>query len=200
MCLARCEGECVAVVPQGTPVEDLWVEMAMYAIIHAEQAGVAYLMSPGGMESDDFAAVVRKEDLQRARRQFPALSIEHSLQAAGIALKRPATKELPFMFDNILETAQALEDEGDWARAADIFDKLPARYANNLWMMEQRAHALFHLGSRDEEAAALLGGINRSRPTVESLLLAARLCRRNDRLGEAVELLQQAEAKLQWKG
>lgn len=197
-CLAKCDGDCVAIVPEGTPIGDMWVERTLHALVNNPAPNVGYLLEspPDGA----LAAVLRKDELLAARRAAPASSIRQSLLRAGISLRNPCDAELAFMFDDILHTAGALEEEGDWERAAEIYSKLPGKFANQLWMKERTAEALLNLGTRDEEVLALTGEINAVRPTVESLLLEARVQKRLGRLEAAVALLQDARRRLEWKG
>jgi glycosyltransferase involved in cell wall biosynthesis len=198
-CLERCEGECVALVTPGAQVKDLWVESARHALIHNPHPAVGYLLE-GPQEAEIPLAVVWKDGLRSARRATPALNARESLREAGISLVAPTLAECPFAFDGILRTADDVAAEGNWAKAAELFDKLPGKFANDLWMMEKRAMALHHTGAGAEEALRLCVEINRQRPSVESLLLEARLRRERDQLPQAVELLESARRQLVWKG
>ena len=198
-CLRRCEGDCVALVPLGTPIHELWLEMPRHALIHNPKPDLGYFLAgPGHPEIPP--AVLRKEELAAARLANPALNARESLREAGIQFFRPTLAECPFAFDEILHTAQDVEKEGDWGKAAEIFGKLPGKFANELWMKEKQAMAMYRTGSGMEEAARLCREINEQRPTVESLLLEAKLCRENDRLPEAAALLESARQRLLWKG
>ncbi len=196
--LAQCDGDCVAIVPEGTPVDELWVEKALYALVNSNQPNVGYLIA--GPADGAPAAILRRSELLAARRANPAASLRSSLLRAGIALRTVETAELPFMFDDLLHTATALEEDGDWARAAEIYGKLPGKFANQLWMKERTAMALSHLGSRDEEVLALAHEVNAARSTVDSLLLEAKVRRRLGQLETAAGLLEEARRRLVWKG
>ncbi len=197
-CLAQCEGDVVAIVPEGTPVGDAWVEQALYALVNNPQPKVGYMLR--GPADGALAAVIRKDELLAARSAGPASSIRQSLLRAGLSLRSPTNIEMPFMFDDLLHTATALEEDGDWDRAAEIYSKLPGKFSNRLWMNERTAAAMYNLGTRDPEALALCQEINSQRPTVESLLLEAKLQRRLGQLERSAGLLQEARHRLQWKG
>jgi glycosyltransferase involved in cell wall biosynthesis len=198
-CLRRCEGECVALMPPGTQVKNLWVEMGRYALLHNSAPRAAYLMD-GPPNPEIPPAVLWKEDLQAARLASPALNVRESLRRAGIQFLTPTLADCPFAFDEVMRTAEDVEAEGDWERAAKLYQKLPDKFANELWAKERRAMALHHTGADEEEAMRLCHEVNRERPSVESLLLEARLRREHGQLPEAIDLLESARQQLQWKG
>jgi glycosyltransferase involved in cell wall biosynthesis len=198
-CLRRCEGDCVALMPSGTAVKDLWVEMGRYALLHNSVPKAAYFME-GPADPEVPPVVLWKDDLQAARQASPALNVRESLRQAGIQLIAPTLADCPFAFDEIMRTATDVEAEGDWERSARLFEKLPEKFANELWSKERRAMALHHTGADEEEAMRLCREINQERPSVESMLLEARLRREHDQLPEAIRLLETARLQLQWKG
>ena len=191
--LQRAEETYVAVVPSGLPVEDMWLECPLYALINnAGEAG--YLLE--GSDSGRWGAVLRRNDLLRARRRYPHLSVAASLEACGVGVRAPKPEELPFQFDELLRQAQLAEAEGSWAAAAQLFEYMAAHHRNELWMKAMAARAYFEAG-RHAQADQLSREVNRTRPTVDTLLLEAKVHRQKHDYAGAIRLLGQAE---QWLG
>jgi hypothetical protein len=151
-----------------------------------------------GSTDERWAAVVRKGDLQYARRSFPNLPVRQSLKAAGIVLRQPGFEELPFQFDNLLGEAQLEEKNGNWARAAEMFEYIADNHMNQLSMKAQAAKAFFKAGGH-ARAAGLSCEVNQQRPTVDTLLLEAKVKREKKNLVSAIELLKRAEQILEGK-
>lgn len=190
--LRRCEGEYVAILPSGAPVEEMWVEHPVGALMSSTRPE-GFLLEGAG--SQPWAAVLRRTDLEDARRTFAHLSIEASLAAGGVDLRQARPDELPFQFDDLLLQAKLAEADGDWATAARLFTHMSERFQNELWMKAMAARAYFK--ADDYEKAGLLSHeVNRLRPTVDTLLLEARVCRQRRKFKEAIRLLWQAEQAL----
>ena len=187
--LERCEGEYIAVVPSGFPVSDMWVENPLYALIHCINDRQGFLMEQANDEL--WAAVMKKEDLQFARRSFPDLSVSESLAAAGITLRRPDFEEFPFQLDNLLHRALLLEKDGDWLEAAKMYEHIADRHQNVLWMKGLAAKAYFEMGNH-VQARSLFREINQQRPTVQGLLMEGKIERENKQFNSAIELLTKA--------
>jgi len=195
--LQRGDETYVAVVPSGLPIEDMWVENSLYALIN-NPAGRAGFLLHGG-DSQVWSALLRRDDLQRARRSYPHLSVEASLIACGVGVRRPLPEELPFQFDDLLRQAKLAETEGNWAAAAQLFEYMAAHYRNELWMKAMAARAYFEAG-RHADAGQLSCEVNRTRPTVDTLLLEAKIRRQKNDYAAAIRLLGQAERWLGWQG
>jgi len=194
--LARCEGEYVAIVPSGFPMREFWVEDSLHALVNSSA-------NNEGFELEDsterlWAVVVRKNDLQYARRSFPHLSVRESLNAAGIAIRRLQPEEIPFQFDQLLEKAKSAEKNGNWSKAAEMFEYITEHYQNELWMKTLAAKASFKAGGHIR-AAELSREVNRQRPTVDTLLLEAKVKREKNDFNSAINLLQKAEQILEGK-
>lgn len=190
--MQRSEGDYVAIVPENLAIEEMWVENPLYALINSVgRAGV--LME--GATPQSWAAVLRRSDLEQARRSHPHLSVEASLTASGIQTHRPQAEELPFQFDELLRQARAAEADGNWATAARLFERMAERHQNTLWMRTMAARAYFKAGNR-ARAELLSREINRERPTVDTLLLEARAQRRKGDFDAAIHLLGRAEQVL----
>ncbi len=190
--LQRTEGKYVALVPTGLPIEDMWVEDPTYAIIRNGQNREGFLLE--GAEGRRWGAVVKRTDLQWARQAHPHLSVEASLTACGIRVRRPTPQELPFQFDELLRRGKLAEADGNWPAAADLFEQMGQRYHNELWMRTMAARAHFEAGHR-EKAGRLSNEVNRFRPTVDTLLLEAKVRRQERDFAGAIRLLSEAE---QW--
>lgn len=191
--LRRAEGAFVAIVPGAMPIEEMWVEDPLYALIHSASDREALLLE--GVGEGLWGVVVKTADLRQARRTYPHLSVKESLEACGLRLRPPHPEELPFQFDELLRQAWQAEADGDWALAARAYEHLAARHRNELWMKSLAANAHFRAGHH-VQAGRLSRQVNQVRSTVETLLLEAKVCRRNRDFQNAIGLLEQAERGL----
>jgi glycosyltransferase involved in cell wall biosynthesis len=191
--LARCEGDYVVVVPNGMPINEMWIEDPLYALLNSavERQAVEIEASTDLL----WSAVVKKDDLLLARRSFPHLPLRQSLQAAGITIRKLRPEEIPFQFDSLLKEARLAEKNGSWAEAAEIFAFTGERYQNRLWMKALTAKALFKAGAHTK-AAELSRQVNQQRPTIDTLLLEAKVCREKKDFNSAIELLKKTEQML----
>jgi tetratricopeptide (TPR) repeat protein len=194
--LAICDGEYIAIVPSGFPIREFWVEDSLHALVNSS-------VNKEGFELEDstdklWAVVVRKNDLQYARRSFPNLSVRESLNAAGIVIRRLQPEEIPFQFDQLLEKAHAAEKNGNWSKAAEMFEYITEHHENELWMKTLAAKASFKAGGHIR-AAELSREINRQRPTVDTLLLEAKVKHKKKDFHSAIKLLEKAEQILEGK-
>ncbi|MHC4460045.1 MAG: tetratricopeptide repeat-containing glycosyltransferase [Planctomycetota bacterium] len=194
--LARCDGEYVAIVPSGFAIREFWVENSLHALINNSVGGEGFELE--GSTDKLWAAVLRRSDLQYARRGFPNLSVWKSLKAAGISIRHPSSEELPFQFDNLLGEAQLAEINGNWAQAARMFEYIADNHQNELLMKTRAAKAFFKAGDH-ARSAELSCEVNQQRPTVDTLLLEAKVKRENIFFESAIELLRRAEQILEGK-
>ncbi|MHC4060023.1 MAG: glycosyltransferase [Planctomycetota bacterium] len=194
--LLQCEGDYVTILPSGFSMRNMWVEDSLYALIDSPAKREAYELE--GSTDTLWAAVLRRSDLQHARTRFPNLQIRESLEAAGIVLSRLRPDQIPFQFEQLLKDAQVAEKGGDYAKAAEIFEYIGDNYQNELWMKSAAAGALFKLGNY-KRATELCHELQRRRPTVNTLLLQARIRRRENDFDSAIDLLQRAENILEGK-
>ena len=194
--LARCDGEYIAIVPSGFGIEEMWVEGPLYALINSSVSGEGFELE--GSTDMLWAAVVRKDDLQDARKNFPNLSVQESLKAAGIVLRQPGFEELPFQFDNLLQEARLAEKNGNWEQAAQMFEYIADHHKNELGMRALAAKAFFKAGGY-ARAAELSCEVNQRRPTVDTLLLEAKINLEEKNFNSAIELLKRAEEILEGK-
>ena len=194
--LARCAGEYVAIVPSGFEVKEMWVENALYALINSSIVREGFELEGSGDKV--WAAVIRKDDLQYARRRYPNLAVRESLEASGIVLRRASFEELPFQFDNLLNQARLAEKEGDWSGAGRQFEYIAEHHGNGIGMKALAAKAFFKAGGL-ARAAELSSEVNRGRPTVDTLLLEAKVKRGERDFHSAIELLERAEQILEGK-
>ena len=191
--LRRAEGAYVAIVPGSMPIDEMWVEDPLYALIHSASDQEGLLLE--GIGERLWGAVLKDTDLRQARRAYPHLSVNESLKACGIRVRPPQLEELPFQFDELLRQAWQAEADGDWALAARAYEYLAARHRNELWMRSLAANAHFRAGHH-VQAGRLSRQVNQVRSTVETLLLEAKVCRRNRDFQNAIGLLEQAERGL----
>ncbi|OHB79352.1 MAG: hypothetical protein A2Z25_15815 [Planctomycetes bacterium RBG_16_55_9] len=191
--LERCEDEYIAIVPDGFPIENVWIEGALYALINSPPGRRGFELK--GSTDRLWAAVVRTDNLRLARRNSPHLPVRESLKAAGVVLRHPNFEELPFQFDGLLGQAQSAQKDGDWAQAARMFECIADHHQNVLWMTRLAAKAYFKAGEH-ARAAELSRRVNQQWPTVDTLLLEAKLKREEKDFNSAIELLKAAEQTL----
>jgi hypothetical protein len=177
-------------VPSG---ESMYIERSLVPLMHQKRHDIAFEIP----ESDDvhFGAAVFADSLNRALRQAPAMNVKESLLAAGIEVRKPVFKEYPFQFDNLLGAAELCQLDGQWHKAAQVYAHIAEHYGNMLWMQTRRANALVQSG-RLPQAAQAIAEVNRIRPTVASLLIAARAEKKQNRHRQAIAFYQQAIAIL----
>jgi glycosyltransferase involved in cell wall biosynthesis len=194
--LAGCEGEYIAIVPSGFPIREFWVEDSLNALINNSDNNEGFELE--GSTETLRAVLVRKNDLQYARRTYPHLPAHESLKSAGIAIRRLHPEEIPFQFDQLLQEARSEEKNGNWSKAAEIFEYITQHHRNELWMKTLAAKAFFKAGGHNK-AAELCREVNQQRPTVDTLLLEAKLKREKKDFNSALELLRRAERILEGK-
>jgi glycosyltransferase involved in cell wall biosynthesis len=187
--LQRAEGKYVAVVPTELPIADLWVEDAVHAVLRSGTNGEGILL--GAPDSAQRGLVATRSDLLRARQAHPHLSVEASLAACGVRVRGPSPEEIPFQFDELLRHGKLAEADGDWSLAARLFEQMGRRYHNELWMKTMAARAHFEAGNR-MKASRLSREVNRVRPTVDTLLLEAKIRRQQRDFTGAIRLLEEA--------
>jgi glycosyltransferase involved in cell wall biosynthesis len=192
--LEKCDSEYIGIVTSGLSINDMWIENSLYAIINSPDSRRGY--EPEGSTDELWAVVVKKDDLQFARRSFPNLPVRESLKAAGIELRHPNFEELPFQFDKFLKQARSAEKDGDWRQAGQMFEYIAENHQNELWMKRLAAKAFFKAGDHSR-AVELSESVNRQRPTVNTLLLEAKIKRENKDFASAIELLKTAEQILE---
>jgi glycosyltransferase involved in cell wall biosynthesis len=191
--LRSCEGDFVAIVPAGLPVEEMWIEEPLYALINNPLSQQGYQLDSSTEQL--WSAVVRKDELLEARRKFPQLSVQQSLMSSGVSVRKLRPDEIPFQFDSLLKEGRTAGGNGDWSLAAEIFEYIADHYQNQLWMRSLAAGALFKAGER-KRAAELAKKVNACRPTVDTLLLEAKMHKREKNFQSAIALLQNARGIL----
>ena len=194
--LPQCQGEYVAVVPSSFDVRKFWLEDSLYALINNRRRRQAFELE----HSNDglWAAVLERQDLQCARHSFGRLTLRESLEAAEITMNKLLPEQIPFQFDQLLEQAQVHERQGNYQQAAEIFEYIPEHYGNRLVMNALAAQAHFkaeNLTRADE----LINRLNRERPTVDTLLLEAKIRRRQKDFDAALKLLEEARQIIKGK-
>jgi len=192
--LAGCEGELVALVPKDLSIGQMWLEDPLYGLINSTHSREAIKLE--GSTDKSWAMVIRKDELQHVRDNFPDLSIHESLKADGVVIRPLCPEEIPFQFDQLLCQAAAEEKQNNWSEAARILEYMAEHYQNELWMRSRTARALFEAG-RFKEAAELSSRVNQQRPTVETLLLEAKIRHKEKEFTRAIELLEKAEQILE---
>jgi glycosyltransferase involved in cell wall biosynthesis len=194
--LAQCDGDYVAIIPNGFDIGELSIEDALCGLLGRPP-------TPEAIELDHstdtlWAAVLQKSNLRHARDSFPNLPVRQSLEAAGVTLRKPRPADIPFQFDQLLEQAQRTEKNGDPAKAGQMFEHIAAEYQNQIWMKSLAAAAWFNAGD-SSRAADISRRLNQTRPTVDTLLLEARIRRKEKDFGGSIDLLQCALQILQGK-
>ena len=194
--IKSCDGHYIAIVPDSLKIEEMWVEKSLYALINCSIDRQAFLLAES--DNENLAVIIKKENIEYARKSFPHLNLPESLKAAGISLRMPDYEEYPFQFDNILHQAMSEEKNGNWLQAAEMYMYLAENHMNQLWMKRFAAKALFKAGKHNM-AASIFDEINQQRPTAETLLLEAKFRREEKKYNSAIELLHEAEKTIQGK-
>jgi glycosyltransferase involved in cell wall biosynthesis len=191
--LQVADGDYIAIVPNNFPIDDTWVEESVYALINNSDAHTAFEL----VRATDklWAAVIRKSHLQQARRRFSRLSVRQSLHACDIVIRKPTQKERPFKFDNLLYEADTAKSDGNFKQAGRIFEYIAENHKNELWMQTLAAKAFFQAGDL-LRATQLSRMVNQKCPTVDTLLLQAKLLRQQKDFCNAIQLLEKANSIL----
>jgi len=124
--------------------------------------------------------------------------VRESLNAAGIKVRRVQPAEIPFQLDQLLCQSETAGKDGNWAQAGLMLEDIAGRYGNELWIKYRAAEAYFKAGEFDK-ACELVRRINDKKPTVDSLLLDAKLKRREKDFRRAIVQLEEAERILEGK-
>lgn len=191
-----CEGDFVAIVPNGAAIQSAeisFLERSLYPLLQNPLRNVAFELTEAA--PDNWSAVFRINELREARRQYSHLPLAESMRAAGIEFRKPTQKDYPFQFDNFVHLAIQQCREGDWGQAVKVFDYAADRFGNTLWMQTLKANALYHQ-SRWEQSAALAEQLNRTCPTAARLMIEARARRKLNDFAAAAALYRRAEAIL----
>jgi tetratricopeptide (TPR) repeat protein len=171
----------------------MYIERSLVPLMNQKRHDLAFEI----LESDQmhFGTAVFAESLNRALRQSPMMSIKDCLLAAGIEVRKPVFKEYPFQFDNLLGAAELCQLDRQWHKAAQVYAHIAEHYGNTLWMQTRQANALVQCG-RLPQAAKVIAEVNRIRPSVASLLIAARAEKKQKHHPEAIAFYQRALAIL----
>jgi vancomycin resistance protein YoaR len=192
--LEKCDSEYIALVTSGFPINDMWIENPLFALMNNPKRRLGY--EPEKATNEIWAVVLAKEDMQVARRSFPDLPVRESLNAAGIVFKHPDFDEMPFQFDNLLQQAFSAEKDKNFSQAGQMFEYIAENHRNKLWMKRLAAKAFFK-ASDYTRAAELSHKINQQQPTVDTLLLEAKIKREKENFNSAIDLLKTAEQILE---
>jgi glycosyltransferase involved in cell wall biosynthesis len=187
--LKVCEGDYVAIVPSGLPIEEMWIEEPLYALINNQHMEQGYRINASTEEL--WAGVFRKDELLDVRKKFGHLSLQQSVMNSGMAFRKLRSDEIPFQFDCLLKEGRTAEQNGNWLQAAEIFEYIADHYQNQLWMKGLAAGALFKAGEH-KRAAKLAKSINACKPTVDTLLLEARMHKQEKDFPAAIAILEDA--------
>ncbi len=133
-----------------------------------------------------YAEIVRRKRPPRPSNGTEKISVESA----------PARPDSP---EEVLSLASRHETEGNWRRAAELYQQLLVTAEAKSDLEHLTAQAMYRGGDHGQ-AMELCRGVNERRPTVDSLLLEAWLHRNSDNDEAALEALQQAEQILSWKG
>jgi glycosyltransferase involved in cell wall biosynthesis len=193
--LKRCEGDFVAVVPQGLPIRPYWVENPLYALQQSGRAREAAVLQDANR--DHWAVMLSKRDLVRARKRHPTASVRRGLEKAGVRMRTLAADELPLLMDRAIEDADTCLKTEDYYHAGEKYDAIPAVEGNTLMLKARAAWAFYKDGSCDERALGLCRSVNAYRPIVDTLLLEAKLHRRLGNLHEATRLFESVRDMIQ---
>lgn len=144
----------------------------------------------------NLAAVFRKDELLAARENYPDVAVEESIQKYGIDVRKLLPEEIPFQFENCLKEANEAEKNGFWQEASEIYADIGKRYKHTLWMNGLEAGVLFRTGEL-EKSGELIRKVNEVYPTVDTLLLEAKICKAGENYTQAIKFLEQAREILE---
>lgn len=195
--LRCCEGDYIAILPSDFYLkgnESAWIERSLKPLMSCDDPDQAF--EAVGSTPRCWSAVFKREQIERARRQYGNLPVRESVAATGIKLREPRYEEFPFQFDDLVKAAEEVEEKGNWLYASQIFEYMCEKYRNELWMKTRWANALYHAG-RYDEALSIAEELNLKRPTVSTLLIEARIHRKRDDVSLAIEQFEKAEDILQ---
>lgn len=190
--LRQCQGEYVAVIPDTWRIgfdEVAWIEKSLYPLLQGDSVSTAYELV--GSKPENWGIVLDSAVLRSARRHYPNLPLRESLISAGVNIQLPQQSQWPFQLENLITNAEYLERNGAWLDAEILYEGAEQQFGNGLWMKIRRANALYHAGQYDA-AGQWVASINDQRPSVSSLMLEARIRRKQNRLSQALELFQKA--------
>ncbi len=191
--LTKCDAEYIAVVPQGFPIRNLWVEDSLYTLINNSEDTPLLRQALELEDSTEkyWAVLIKKKDLEHALKSFPKLTMRAAIKAADITIRRVLPEEIPFQYDQLLQQAKTEQKNGNWLKAAQTFEYIAENYQNQLLIKGLMANAYFEAG-RYEKANNLIHEVNQNRFTVDTLLLEAKLnLKKKPEL--AIQLLEKAE-------
>ena len=120
------------------------------------------------------------------------------MKAAGTVIRQLRPEEIPFQFDQLLGEAKLAEKNGNWSEAAKMFEYITEHHQNTLWMKTLAAKASFKAGCHIR-ANQLSREINQLRPTVDTLLLEAKVKHKEKDFNSAIKLLERAKQILEGK-
>jgi hypothetical protein len=186
----HCEGKYIGIISKGLFIKEMWIENPLYALTKSQISKLAFEVE--GSTEEIWGAAVKRDDLLLAHSRFPNLSTRESLKAVGFTLRPPNFEELPFIFDKLLLQAQSAQNEGNWLQAANGFECIGNHHKNELWMNSLAAKAFFEAGEYTK-SAELCRKLNTKRPTVDTLLLEAKIKREHQNYDSAINLLRIAE-------
>jgi hypothetical protein len=194
--LAVAEGDYLALVPTGLPVEHdqvSFLERSLYPLIQNGEPNVAYEI----VEADQhrWGAVFRRVDVVHLRKTCPDRPVREAALASGITIRKPVFSDYPFQFDNLLTVAGQFERQGRWQDAAQVYELMAQRHGNVLWMQTLRANALFQAGSL-QEAETMIRELNQTHPTPARLIIESRIHRKKENWSDAIRLYQHAKTIL----
>jgi glycosyltransferase involved in cell wall biosynthesis len=198
--LEKTDAEYIAIIPAGMPIKDFGIEDSLYALINCTEEELGFELE--NSTDEHRGLLLNRGDMEFARKGFSELSVNDSLRSAGISIRRILPQEIPFQFDQLLHEAMSAAKEGNFAEAAEILEHMSGHYQNELWTKSLAANALYQAGKHGR-AMEMAHQINRRRPTVDTLLLEAKINHKNNNVSSAIGLLEQAEQilegnQLQW--
>ena len=191
--IAQSEGDYTAVVPEDFEVGTFWIEDCLHAFVQGTAEG--QVLELEASREFSWAAVMEKWlliDIMRYYRQ----NLRQAVDDAGVKVRRLRPEEIPFQCDQLLSEAKKYQEKGNWLNAAEVYEYMADSYGNTLWFNTLAANAYYRGGNYDR-SDSLITEINKTRPTVETLLLDARIKREKKDIDTAAGLLSRAEQILE---
>ncbi|MFW6061817.1 MAG: tetratricopeptide repeat protein, partial [Planctomycetota bacterium] len=188
-----CEGDYVALVSPRTQTNTLWVEGPMSVLAELDHRRTGILLRD---ETDLPAGVYHKDQLLEVLRSSRDAPLASALADAGFTLRLPERDEMPFQLDRWSEDAAELVQNGEMAKAAELYETMADRFGEARRLLGRAAWARYHAAQHDE-ALRLVRTLHRYGPTISNLALEGKLHRRQGDYQAARAALEEANRQME---
>lgn len=192
----RCQSELVAIAHWDYPIHEAWIERGVNPFVINPNLNDAIELE----QSTDmkFSAVMPTDVLRLALQNYPDMPLKNAIALTGFNVRKADVDEYCFVFDSHLCAAKDAQAEGDWVKAAHMYDIIRQDFGNDLWMDTMCSNALFMAGHY-EKANEIITKVNNQRPTVSTLMLQGKIYNKLNNSLKAIELLDTARNLIEGK-